>query len=333
MWHLRLDRTALEHRLRKTGFIMVPGTRLTGACVVVAAAILVALSDQVVVASRQAFESRIELVTVTATVTDATGRLVAGLTKDDFEIFDDGARQVVEQFTGDRVPVSLGVLLDVSDSMRGQRMLDARLALNRFLIDLLDAKDEAFIVTFNHAPTVVARWSSPPAPLARQLEFMNPWGGTAIYDALFSSVELFEGRTYQRAAAVLISDGADTASDHTLAATRARLRYSDAFVYALALDVPGRAPESNRVNPYALADLTTENGGYTEVIRATDDLIDATARIADELNHQYTLAYAPGRQPDGKYHSIRVRVRQPDHRVRARRGYIATGRLRAADSR
>ena len=306
---------------------MVPPRASTRAGFFAAAAALAVLSGPAVLAGRQAFESHIQLVVVTATVTDAAGRLVTGLTKEDFEVFDDGERQVMEQFTADRVPVSLGVLLDVSDSMRGQRMLDARSALDRFLIDLLDAKDEAFIVTFNHAPTVAARWSSPPAQLA-ELLFTKPWGGTALYDGVFASLELFESRKYQRAAAVLISDGADNASDHTLADTRARLRYSDAFVYALALDVPGTAPESNRVNPYALRNLTTESGGYTEVIHATDDLNDATARIANELNHQYTLAYAPGRQADGEYHSIRVRVRQREYRVRARRGYIATGHRR-----
>ncbi len=107
---------------------------------------------------------------VTVTVTDANGRLITGLTQDDFEVFEDGEPQPVTQFTDERVPVSLGVLLDASDSMRGQPMVDARSAVDRFVGDLLEPGDEAFIAAFNHRPRIVAPWTRPPSSLTVALD-------------------------------------------------------------------------------------------------------------------------------------------------------------------
>ena len=124
---------------------------------------------------------------------------------------------------------------------------------------------------------------------------------------------------------VLISDGADTASDARVRDVRSALLRSDAFVYAIAIDPPSDTRAINaRVNPYALREITDDTGGRTDVVHDSADLGAATARIADELNHQYVLGYTSPRPPDGQYHSIRVRVTRPDHRVRARRGYVAT---------
>ena len=186
----------------------------------------------VVMASAQSpvFRTRVETVQVTVTVHDAEGRLITGLTKSDFEIFEDGVTQPVTQFTDERVPVSLGVLLDASDSMRGQPILDARTAVDRFVASLLLSGDEAFVAAFNHLPRVVAPWTRPPARLRGQLDVFKPSGSTAIYDALVASAPLFERRTHTRAALVVISDGADTASDRTLQQARAVLRRTDPFV-------------------------------------------------------------------------------------------------------
>src|SRR5206468_471418 len=98
------------------------------------------------------FQSGIELTSITATVTDKEGRLITGLDGEAFEIFEDGVKQQITQFTRDRVPIGLGVLLDISDSMFGQRITDARAAVNRFLFELLDSSDEFFVLAFNHAP-------------------------------------------------------------------------------------------------------------------------------------------------------------------------------------
>jgi Ca-activated chloride channel family protein len=268
------------------------------------------------------FRSRVDLVQVTVTVTDASGRLITDLGKDDFEVTEDGVPQKVSQFTAERVPVSLGLLLDDSDSMRGQRIVDARGAFDRFVSDLLQPEDEAFVATFNHAPRIVAPWKQPPSALAHALDEVRPSGGTAIYDALVAFTPMLGRRTNMRAALLLVSDGSDTASDRTLQQAREVIRRTDAFVYAIAIDEPdGR--ESTRVNAEALRDITGPSGGYTEVVHGATDLGPATERIADELNHQYTLGYTASRSPDGTWRNIRVRVTTHDYRTRARRGYYA----------
>ncbi len=268
------------------------------------------------------FRSHVDLVQVTVTVVDANGRLITDLTKDDFEITEDGVPQTVTQFTAERVPVSLGVLLDDSDSMRGQRIVDARGAFDRFVSDLLAPEDEAFVATFNHAPRMVATWKQPPALLAHTLDDVKPSGGTAIYDALVAFTPMLDRRSNIRAALVVISDGRDTASDRTLQQAREIIRRTDAFVYAIAIDEDdGR--ESTRVNADALREITGPSGGYTEIVRGPGDLTPATERIADELNHQYTLGYTAARPPDGTWRNIRVRVKTHEYRTRARRGYYA----------
>ena len=271
----------------------------------------------------QVFRSGVEVVQVTATVRDADGRLVGDLGADDFEVFDDGVPQAVAQFQRGRVPVSLGILLDVSESMYGQRMGDASLALDRFLVDLLEPTDEVFLVVFNHDPRLEEAWTVGPARLGGRLRDVRPYGATAIYDAMAMALPLFTSRSHQRAAVVLISDGSDTASDVGIGDVVRALRRTDAFVYAVAIDAPESRPINDRVDMRALRSITSESGGYTEVIRDSPDLGPATERIAEELNHQYMLGYTPSRPADGKYHRIQVRVKNRDLRVRARRGYVA----------
>ncbi len=282
----------------------------------------VALTSFVAFVSAQSFRSRIDIVQVTVAVTDADGRLITGLIKDDFQVFEDGNRQDITQFTDQRVPVSLGVLLDASDSMRGQPIVDARGALDRFVGELLLVEDEAMVATFNHRPRLAAPWTMPPSKTRNSLASLQPSGGTAIYDALASTSKLFDQRNHVRAAMVLISDGADTASDHSLIQALEDIRRSDALVYAIAIDSVD-ARESTRVNPEALREITSLTGGYTEVVRMASDLGPATARIADELNKQYTLGYSSSRPPDGTWRAIRVRVRDGQYTARARRGYYA----------
>ena len=164
----------------------------------------------------------------------------------------------------------------------------------------------------------------PPSKLARRLENERPSGGTAIYDALFAAAPLFQRRQYSRAALIVISDGADTASDHSLVEAREVLRRSDAFVYAIAIDSATERRVSTRVNPEALREITGPSGGYTEIVRTYEDLGPATERIAEELNSQYTLGYAATHPQDGSWRSIRVRAKNHEYLARSRRGYFAT---------
>ena len=278
----------------------------------------------------QTFRARIDTVQVAVTVVDADGRLIAGLTRDDFEILEDDVPQAITQFTDQRVPVSLGVLLDASDSMRGQPILDARRAVDRFVADLLESGDEVFMTAFNHRPHLVAAWTQPPLVLRGRLEAFRPSGGTAIYDALVASAPMFERRVHARAALVLVSDGADTASDLSLRQARDVLRRIDPFVYAIAIDEPG-ALASSRVNADALREITGPSGGYTEVVRTAEDLGPATERIANELNRQYMLGYVSSRAPDDGWRTIRVKVKGSGYFTRARRGYYALRRMAPVD--
>ena len=292
---------------------------------VIALALLVA--SELIAQERPArFRSGVDLISVTATVVDSAGHLVTGLPIDAFEIFEEGERQAITQFTNERVPVSLAVLLDVSDSMFGQRLVDARSAVERFLFELLDKNDEFSVVAFNHEPRVLTRWTQAPDVVRTAMAALKPFGSTALYDAVLTALPMMNTRTKQRASVLIISDGADTASDAALREVRSALIRSDAFVYAIAVDPPAKRAINETVNVGALNEITGGSGGNTELVHQTADLLAATARIADELNNQYVLGYYSPLPLDGSYRSIRVRAINPEYRVRARRGYIATPR-------
>lgn len=300
--------------------------RLPAPVVLVALLAGAALDAQVVKDTRQPLRSGIDMILVTATVLDSDGRLVTGLPKEAFAIYEDGEEQPIKVFTNERVPVGLGLLLDVSDSMYGQRLTDARATVERFLFTLLQPADEYFVVAFNHAPRVLTPWTNVPDLVRRALDATKPSGGTAIYDAVLSALPIVERRTRQRAAIVVISDGADTASDASVRDVRTALLQSEAFVYAIAIDSPKPQPINTRVNPAALSEITNQSGGHTEVVRDAAELDAATARIAEELNSQYVLGYSSPKALDGRFHSIRVAMTQPGYKVRARNGYVANRR-------
>jgi VWFA-related protein len=221
------------------------------------------------------------------------------------------------------VPVSLGVLLDISDSMIGQPIVDARRALDRFMSVLLEPEDEAFVTTFNHGVEVVAPWTQPPSSLRGRLDAVRATGSTAIYDALAAAAPLIAARRNRRAALILISDGADTASDLTLIKVRNILQRSDPFVYAISIDSSKYPRASSPASPQALREITRRSGGYTEVVRSSADLGPATERIAYEPNPQNPLAYTSSHSPDASWRGFRVRMGDPDHFARARRGYVS----------
>lgn len=313
--------TSINRRIeRRIGAVR----KASGAAVLLAAAgIGLAAQDR---AGR--FQSGVDLISVTATVVDRDGHLVPGLPVEAFEIFEQGERQTITQFTNERVPVSLAVLLDVSDSMFGQRLVDSRSAIERFLFELLDDNDEFSVVAFNHQPRALTRWTQAPDVVRTAMAALKPFGSTALYDAVLTTLPMMDTRTKQRASVLIISDGADTASDSSLREVRSALVRSDAFVYAIAVDPPAKRAINETVNVSALNEITGGSGGNTEVVHQTSDLEAVTARIAEELNNQYVLGYYSQLPLDGGYRGIRVRTTNPEYRVRARRGYIATPRTR-----
>ena len=155
------------------------------------------------------------------------------------------------------------------------------------------------------------------------LDSLKPTGGTAVYDAVMESMPLIAKRNRERGALLIVSDGADTASTAMLKDVRFALRRSQAFVYAIAIDPPDRRAINGAINPTTLREITDESGGRTEVVASSADIAAASARIAEELNHQYVMGFTPKHGADGKYHSLRVRTHNPEYKVRARSGYVA----------
>ncbi|RPJ73858.1 MAG: VWA domain-containing protein, partial [Acidobacteria bacterium] len=164
-----------------------------------------ALSAGTWMVSAQVFREGIDLVVLSTSVVDKAGRPVLGLQLADFLVFEDGVERQVSQFTGERLPISLGILVDVSDSMYGDRMADARRAIDRFVLDLLRPEDEAFLMVFNHEPELVRGWTQPPQELAGRLEGKKPFGGTSLYDGLMRAAPIFAKRRHQRAGLVIVS--------------------------------------------------------------------------------------------------------------------------------
>lgn len=303
------------------------------------------------------FRTGIELINVTATVTDSRGRFVPNLRQDDFVVYEDDEPQAVTHFSSERVPVSLGIVLDTSGSMAGEKIVAARNALDRFLYDLLDRTDEVFVYRFSNDPILVHDWTTDRDAVSRRLRRVKPVGGTAMYDTVAEAVPLAQAGRHRKKALVIISDANDTSSLTDPHSLRQLIRETEVLVYAIGIDgrgpsrvtrrqprrapiplpfpMPGRrgptmpwpgggAPREERVNVAALRELTDDSGGRTELIRSARDLDPATAGVADELSRQYYLAYPSKSHQDGRWHSIRVEVRNRDYLVRARRGYVAT---------
>jgi VWFA-related protein len=328
------------------------------------------------------FRTGVELINVNATVTDQSGRFVPGLTKDDFHVYDDEQLMTVSHFNSERVPVSLGIVLDTSGSMDGEKMYAARQALDRFLFQLLNQDDEVFLYRFDNAPELVEGWTHDKRRVSDSLGRIQPRGGTALYDTVVDAVRLAQQGHNRKKAVLIISDGNDTSSRTDIFAVKQLIRETEVLVYAIGIDatsspyalnqlpmqrggaprqpprtpIPfpfpfpgGRRPSpppptpqppqgpinggnsrwrtgsgEDRVNVAALRDITDDSGGRTEIVRWTRDLDPATAGIADELSKQYYLGYTATGTHDGRWHAIRVEVRQPSYHVRARRGYVAS---------
>jgi Ca-activated chloride channel family protein len=316
------------------------------------------------------FKSGVELINVTATVTDRSGRFAAGLRKEDFVIYEDNQPMEVTHFTAERTPVSLGIVLDTSGSMAGEKWLSARDAIERFLDLLPDPQDEFFLYRFSANADLVQDWTNLRENVKRSLGRVNPSGGTAMYDAVAEAVPMAQSGQNRKKALVLISDGNDTNSRLDIREVRQLVRETEVLVYAVGIDgqaettfprsappimrpplpipfplpggggrprglpfpIPsprsggsaGRGVMDDRVNVVALREITDDSGGRTELVRDARDLEPATAGIADELSQQYYIGYPSPGHRDGRWHTIRVEVRDPSLKVRARRGYIAT---------
>lgn len=185
------------------------------------------------------FRSTAELINVTATVTDPSGRFVSNLRKEDFVVYEDGQRQQISHFSSERVPVSLGIVLDVSGSMSGEKFRAAQAALDRFMYDLLAPEDEIFLLSFSDRTDLVSDWTTDRRQLSRGLQQIRPRGGTALYDAVAEAVPMAQGGRHKKKAVVVISDGNDTDSHTAPAALQRLIRETEVLVYAIGIDGAG----------------------------------------------------------------------------------------------
>lgn len=182
------------------------------------------------------FKSGVELIHVTATVSDAQGRFVPNLVQDDFMVFEDDRQQTISYFSAERVPVSLGIVLDTSGSMAGEKIQAARAALDRFLFELLDEGDEVFLYRFSDYPTLLQGWTSDRAMVSHALSRIAPHGGTALYDAVAEAIPLAQAGTRRKKALLIVSDGNDTMSQTSLRELKQQIRQSEVLVYAIGID-------------------------------------------------------------------------------------------------
>jgi VWFA-related protein len=338
-------------------------------------AILVAQDGPIAGQEGFKFKSGVELINVNVTVTDRTGRFASGLRQEDFAVYEDDKPMEISHFSSERTPVSLGIVLDTSGSMAGEKMESAREAIESFLNALPDPQDEFFLYRFSADPDLVSDWTNNRGAVSRTLARVHPAGGTAMYDAVAEAVPMAQGGQNRKKAIVLISDGNDTNSRLSVSEVRQMVRETEVLVYAVGIDgqgeptfggrpgappimrppptpipfpggggrrggggfpfpIPGQPPRGggtimrgagdDRVNAVALREITDDSGGRTEIVRDPRDLDPATLSIADELSKQYYIGYPSPGHRDGRWHNIRVELRDRTLKVRARRGYVAT---------
>jgi Ca-activated chloride channel homolog len=187
------------------------------------------------------FRTGVELINVTATVTDASGRFVPGLRKEDFRLYEDGQEQQITHFNSERVPVSLGLVVDTSGSMEGERWVSARQALNRFLFQLLDRDDEVFLYRFDNQPELVEGWTTDRERVATGLARIRPRGATSLYDAVAVTAPLAQTGRHRKKAIVVISDGNDTNSRATVRDVKTTIRSTEVLAYAIGIDTSEQA--------------------------------------------------------------------------------------------
>ncbi len=182
------------------------------------------------------FRTGVALVNVAVTVVDGQGRFVSGLRRDDFRVYEDEEPRAIAHFSAERVPVSLGLVLDTSGSMEGVKIEHARRALERFLFDLLDPADEVFLYRFDSQPELIQDWTTDRARIVRALDRLRPRGGTALYDTVAEAIPRAQAGRHRKKALVIISDGNDTASRTEVGELVRLIRQTEVLVYAVGID-------------------------------------------------------------------------------------------------
>jgi Ca-activated chloride channel homolog len=277
--------------------------------------------------ARQAFHFRsasTDLVVLAASVTDKEGGFVQSVGRERFTIYDEGKRQPMTLFSNEDTPVSVGLIIDNSGSMRSRigEVVAATVAFAR----LSHPEDELFALAFSDDVREALDkraflLAGDIAALEQAVSSLRPDGRTALYDAVMAGLDRLDEGSRARKVLIVMSDGADNASRATLDQVLERARHSDATIYTIGLFEPAD-PDAN---PGVLKSLAQMTGGERFLPRSASPLLLACQRIARDIRSGYTIAFEPANR-DGRYHRIKVEVDRADGRrlaVRARPGYVA----------
>jgi Ca-activated chloride channel family protein len=262
------------------------------------------------------FSTGVQLVEVYATVTDAKGGLVTGLTREDFEVLEEGEPQEVSAFAAGGFPLTVVLGVDRSWSMAGEPLRLAKAASKAFL-NQLRPTDRSMAVAIGNDAEVIAPLSNDHVEQQRAIDILDPWTTTSLHDAIISILDRVEGEP-GRLAVIVFSDGVDRYSVAPASRVVERARQSQALIYPITL---------GRERPPLAAELAVASGGRSFLIKDARALDETFTTIARELRYQYLLGYTPmkpGQSGAHEWRSISVRVKgRPDLRVRARDGYRA----------
>lgn len=268
----------------------------------------------------------VKLVLVPVSVTDPRQRLVTGLRAENFQLFEGKKPQEIRHFSSEDVPVSIGIVLDSSGSMRA-KMNRVRDAVNQFC-EAANPQDEFFMIEFSDVPRLATDFTSVPEDLEKELLYTQPKGRTALLDAIYMGLHKMKDAKYAKKALLIISDGGDNHSLYMEKDVKAAAKESDVMIYAIGtFDRYVPTPEEMR-GPALLSEIAEPTGGRAFSLESEMELPAVALHIGRELRTQYVLGYRPEQLPrDGKWHRIEVKLRLPKKlaflRAHAKTGYYA----------
>src|SRR5215475_77441 len=270
----------------------------------------------------------VELVNVTATVLDGQGKYLDGLKVDDFQVFEDGERQKISFFSHDlRVPISVGVLIDSSGSMRHK--LQQALQTVREIALALSPQDEMFVVQFASDVEMRHRFTSNMQDIQKSLRDIKAGGETAAYDAIRVGMDEMKAAKHNKKILLMVTDGFDTKSHINSEQVEDILKRSGVLVYAIGIDDDDDDPLSlgrtrYHIYHYMLGRLTSVSGGRAfRLFTGRNYALNSLAQVLlEELHQQYTLSYYPTSLPDKNvWRQVDVKVKKPGSQIRHRMGY------------
>jgi VWFA-related protein len=270
-----------------------------------------------------------DLVLIPVTVTDGKDRLITGLTRDRFRLWDEKVEQSISHFAMEDAPVSIGVVFDSSGSM-GVRMTEARAAVTQF-IKTANPEDEFSLVQFSDRAQLRQGFTDRVEEIREQLMLIESRGRTALLDAIVLSLNEMRNAKHSRKAILIISDGADNNSRYTAREVKAKLREADVQIYSIGIMDP--APSRRRTledmgGAALLDDIAKQTGGRLFEVDDLDQLPEIAAKIGSALRNQYVLGYPLSTEMrNGKYHRVQVKIARPKGfpslRASFRGGYLA----------